>query len=207
METLTFFMRKTFNSYTFIKCFVLTIIVFMAVSGCKKTSTPAPNTSSNTSVPNDSIVYKIFVVDSVNFSSDSIKYDVNNDNINDIMVKMQHTLNGSSMSYSGTISGIKNNIDFCYINTQSSWSMLALNDNINGVNSFNWNPVCSYSGSAPYFAGSNSWAQGIFTKYFGFKITLNSINYYGWFHFKYQAISETGLNLAPNKTIKIGQKM
>lgn len=197
-------MKKTFKF-----CFTLIMIVFVTVTSCKKTSTPTPVAPpSHTAVTvNDSIIYNTYTVDSINFLSDSVLYDVNNDNVNDIIVKMHHSLSGNTMSYNGTISGINNNMEFCYINTQSSWSMLALNDSINAIRSLNWNPVCSYSGNTPYFSGSNSWAQGIFTKYFGFKITLNSINYYGWFHFKYQAISKTGLNLAPNKTIYVGQKM
>ncbi len=197
-------MKKTFKFY-----FALIMIVFVTVTSCKKTSTPTPVApSSHTAVtPNDSIIYNTYTVDSINFLSDSVLYDVNNDNVNDIIVKMHHSLSGSTMSYNGIISGINNNMEFCYINTQSSWSMLVLNDSINAIRSLNWNSVCSYGGTTPYFSGSNSWAQGIFTEYFGFKITLNSINYFGWFHFKYQAISETGLNLAPNKTIYVGQKM
>ena len=207
-KKITFFIQKPFKVLSFINYFVLAIILSVTNSSCNKASAPTPNNaSSNTSANNDSIIYKSYVVDSVNFSSDSILYDVNNDNINDILVTMQHTLNGSSMTYSGNISSIHNNMSFCYINTQSSWTMLGLNDNVNGVNSFNWNTNCSYSGNSPYFTGSNSWAQGIFTKYFGFKITLNTIDYYGWLHFKYQSISETGVNLSPNKTINVGQKM
>ena len=41
------------------------------------------------------------------------------DNINDIKVKMQHSLSGSTMSYNGEISGINNNMEFCYINLRA----------------------------------------------------------------------------------------
>lgn len=185
----------------FLKCFIVTTIVSISVSGCKKTNDPAP-----VSPATSSIVYKTFVADSVNFTADSLFFDVNNDGTNDIKVTMQHTPSGAIMNYSGSISAVNNNMSFCYMKTAPTWAMLVLNDNINSTTSLNWMPVASYSGTNSFTSGSNSWAQGIFTNYFGFKITLNSRNYYGWFHFKWQTITETGMNLTSEATIKVGQK-
>ncbi len=189
----------------FVKCLLITTVV-MNVSSCKKTNNPAPATPPPTGTATSTIVYKTFSADSVNFTADSLFFDVNNDGVYDIKVTMKHTLSGSTMSYSGSISAVNNNMSFCYMKELPNLTMLALNDIINSTDSFNWNPICTYIGSGGYVSGSNSWAQGIFTNYFGFKITLKSKNYYGWFRFKWQTITETGMNLTSEASIKVGQK-
>lgn len=184
----------------FLKCFLAIIII--SASSCKKKNDPAPVADAETS----SIFYKTYLADSVNFTADSLFFDVNNDGKNDIKVTMQHKSVGGMMNYSGSISAVNNNMNFCYMITEPNWAMLAPNDVINSATSLDWMPVASYSGSTSFVAGSNSWARGIFTNYFGFKITLNSGNYYGWFRFKWQTITETGMNLASETPIKVGQK-
>ena len=47
----------------------------------------------------------------------------------------------------------------------------------------------------------------VWDEIYSFIINLNSKDYYGWFHFKYQSISESGMNLLSNATIKVGQKI
>lgn len=194
------FIKKGLSTYLLFNCFIVAGIALIGASSCKKA-----NEATIVGSASSSIIYKTYVVDSLNFDVDSILYDVNNDNVNDIKVTMQHTLNGSTMNYSGSISAVNNNVIFCFIKTNPTWTMLARNDTIKNSNAFNWMPICNYSGSAPFF-GSNTWAQGIFTDYFGFKIVLNSKYYYGWFHFKYQAISESGVNSIPDAIVLVGQK-
>lgn len=197
--TLTTFLKG--QNVLFLKGFILTTIVLISASSCKKTTDPAPVVTATSS-----IVYKTYVADSVNFTTDSLFFDINNDGSNDIKVTMQHTSSGDRINYSGSMSAVNNNMSFCYMKTVPTWTMLALNDIINSTTSLNWMPVASYSGSNSFTTGSNSWAQGMFTNYFGFKITLNSKNYYGWFHLKWQTITETGLNLTSEASIKVGQK-
>jgi len=206
VKTLVIFIQKTSDTLISVYFLVLIMILFIVISGCNKTSEPTPDSKTSSS-SSSNIVYKSYIVDSLNLSNDTIYYDVNNDNINDIMVTRHLNVNGSTIDYSGIIRGINNNIYFCYIKTQPTWTMLTLDDDINYNNSLNWNFNCIYSGNRPYFSSSNYWTLNAFTNYFGFIINLNSKDYYGWFHFKYQSISESGMNLLSNATIKVGQKI
>jgi hypothetical protein len=180
----------------------LTIILIglLMLFSCKKDEETDSNVTNN-------IHYVSYSVDSVNFVNDTIYYDINGDNHFEIKLTKSFNIVENTMHYGGEIYGTDGDMMICYLKTEPTMDFIRLNDPISNFSSYNWMDKVAYNGGIGYIEGSNAWAQGAFTDYFGFKITLNNSLYYGWFHLKYFEISELGFNMTPNATIHVGQKL
>lgn len=158
-------------------------------------------------VKSSSIYYQEFSIDTTNYQNDTVYYDIDGDGIWDLQVSRFIEIKNSSADYEGKFEWINTPINFCYIKTAPEYNMLKKNDEINGTrNLFNWCPKIEYAGTTPVFNDTHYWADGVFTKYFGFQFPSNQDTLYGWFSFKHFELKEIAINTNSNEPIKVGQK-
>lgn len=188
---------------TQIKSFAALSALFIFFVACDKDEDEIDNNTGLTS----SIYYQEFNVDTTNYANDTVYYDVDNDGVFDIQVTRYIEIDGSDVQYGGQFKWVNDSMNFCFmINTPSTF-MIAPGDEINGTgDQLEWQPIINYAGSTGIFNENHYWADGIFTRYFGFEYISAQGPLYGWFRFKHFELAEMAINTNPNESILVGQK-
>ncbi|MFT5667294.1 MAG: hypothetical protein ACI9DK_001484 [Vicingaceae bacterium] len=185
-----------------VKTTLLLMSVMLIVFSCNKEDDDDNNAGSI-----NSIYYQEFNVDTTNYSNDTTFYDINNDGTFDIEVARIIEIGNTEARYSGQFRSLDEPIDFCFMINSPSLSMIEYGDEINGKERvFEWIPEVNYSGSIGVSNDSYYWPQGVFTKYFGFKLSSAQGPHFGWFRFKHFELAEMAVNLDMNEPIWVGQK-
>ena len=177
------------------KFYFLTLISFLLLQ-CKKDSQNYRY----------DIIYQSFFVDSSKLNNDTVFYDLDNDNINDIAIMKKIDTIDNKIHYVSKIFSLKEIILFTYYKIRPSTLLLDTLDIIDSSDKYSWTDVVHYEYETNYINGSSDWMNGIFADYVGFQIINGDKINYGWFHVYCFLIKEIAYNKTTNLSIRIGQR-
>lgn len=195
--------NKRFSMFCTTRCILLTAIALSLIflfGKCRK------NDEENQDQNVSAIIFHSYNYNPLLINNDTLFYDFDDDGCNDLTVTKQIDTVGSNIHYSGTIYGLAGNIKFTCMSLNPESYMVDSGTVISNSNNLIWLNRLIYKGSAPYFPGSSTWAEGAFRPYFGFYVQNGNHLNYGWFHFNYLVIDEIGYNKTANLPVTVGQK-
>ncbi len=160
------------------------------------------------------IYYQDFELETEFLISDSISYDINNNQIVDIGLYKRFwetqnpEQNESIYNFVLEFKRLDSKIEFGYL-ISTEYNDLVIGDVVDSDSSFGWleNFKATSTSKNPFLTSWNEGNPDFFNeKYLAIKIT-NGNNYnFGWIKLKQFQIEEIAYNLTPNSPIRIGQK-